>query len=71
MDSIKNVSKYMKDESADEDRHIPPKLLKFVAEPKYQMFLQTLLEYCKELFRLENKQQVLEQEARQRGLPVP
>ena len=61
----------MRDESVDEDRHIPEKLFKFVTDPKYKAFLQTLLEYCKELFRLENKQQVLEQEAKQRGLPVP
>jgi hypothetical protein len=30
-----------------------------------------MLDYTRELFRLENKQQVLEQEARQRGLPIP
>jgi len=29
------------------------------------------LEYCRELFRLENKQQVLEVEAKSRKLPVP
>ena len=29
------------------------------------------MEYCRELFRLENKQQVLEIEAKQRGLAVP
>ena len=45
----------MKDESADEERHIPKKLFKFVEHEKYEYFLQTLLEYCKELFRLENK----------------
>ena len=61
----------MREESADDDRHIPETLFQFVNHPKYRGFLQTLLEYCKELFRLENKQQVLEQEARQRGLPVP
>lgn len=65
------MAKIMDDESADEDRHIPRKLFKFVKHEKYEYFLQTLLEYCKELFRLENKQQVLEQEAKTRGLPVP
>jgi len=45
----------MKGEQADEDRHIPKKLFNFVKHPKYEHFLQTLLEYCKELFRLENK----------------
>lgn len=60
-----------KEMADDQERHIPESLFKFVNHPKYRHFLQTLLEYCKELFRLENKQQVLEQEARQRGLPVP
>ena len=46
----------MKSEAGDEDRHIPLKLYKFVKHEKYEFFLQTLLEYCKELFRLENKQ---------------
>ena len=46
----------MKEESNDEDRYIPKKLYEFVKQPKYESFLQTLLEYCKELFRLENKQ---------------
>lgn len=61
----------MRSEQADEGRHIPKKLFTFVKNKKYEHFLQTLLEYCKELFRLENKQQVLEQEAKTRGLPVP
>ena len=46
----------MEEESTDEDRYIPKKLYLFVKDPKYEHFLQTLLEYCKELFRLENKQ---------------
>jgi hypothetical protein len=33
--------------------------------------MQALLEYCRELFRLENKQAVLEQEAKQRGFEIP
>lgn len=33
--------------------------------------LESMLDYNRELNRLENKQQVLEQEARQRGLPIP
>lgn len=55
-DSIAQVARVMEEESADEDRHIPKKLFKFVKHEKYEYFLQTLLEYCKELFRLENKQ---------------
>lgn len=65
------VHEQMRQEAQEEDRHIPAKLFSFIQKPQYKTFLQTLLEYCKELFRLENKQQVLEQEARQRGLPVP
>lgn len=49
------VEKNLREESADEERHIPQKLYTFVFDPKYENFLQTLLEYCKELFRLENK----------------
>jgi|LauGreDrversion4_2_1035121.scaffolds.fasta_scaffold1872469_1 hypothetical protein len=30
-----------------------------------------MLEYCKELFRVENKQNNLEGEAKERGIPVP
>ena len=50
---------------------MPRSLLNFIETSKYYNFLQALLEYCRELFRLENKQQVLEQEAKQRGFPVP
>lgn len=37
----------------------------------FRDLLEAMLDYCRELFRLENKQQVLEQEARSRGLPIP
>lgn len=56
MDKIAAVMGQMSSESDDEERHIPKKLYAFVKDPKYEAFLQTLLEYCKELFRLENKQ---------------
>jgi len=45
--------------------------MEFINRPNYYNFLEALLEYCRELFRLENKQQVLEVEAKQRGLAVP
>jgi len=45
--------------------------MEFLDKPEYYNFLMSLLEYCRELFRLENKQQVLEQEAKSRGLDVP
>lgn len=35
---------------------VPRSLFEFIGSPKYYNFLQALLEYCRELFRLENKQ---------------
>ena len=61
----------MKNETKEDERRVPPRLYWFIQQQEYLNFLQCLLEYCKELFRLESKQQVLEQEARQRGLDVP
>lgn len=46
-------------------------MITFIESPAYSNFLNCLLEYCRELFRLENKQTVLEQEAKIRGFPVP
>lgn len=37
----------------------------------YFSFCESLLDYCRELFRLESKQRNLEEEAKSRGLPVP
>ena len=50
---------------------IPKGFFEFIYQPHYYNFLEALLEYCRELFRLENKQSVLEVEAKQRGLAVP
>ena len=61
----------MEKDRDEDDRNVPTRLLQFIDTPDYYRFLQALLDYCRELFRLENKQQVLEAEARQRGLPVP
>ena len=59
--------------TADEsNKHkIPKGFFEFVYGEHYYNFLEALLEYCRELFRLENKQSVLEVEAKQRGLAVP
>ena len=46
-------------------------LIPFLRSSKYQNFLQALLEYFRELFRIENKQQVMEQEVKQRGEKLP
>lgn len=57
----------------DSDKRVlvPRQMMQFIETDVYFKFLNSLLEYCSELFRLENKQQVLEQEAKARNLPVP
>eukprot|EP00347_Sterkiella_histriomuscorum_P001281 403372640 len=61
----------LKDKKDDPEKKIPPKFGTFVKSAEYKELLESMLDYCRELFRLENKQQVLEQEAKQRGLPIP
>jgi hypothetical protein len=61
---------YEKDRG-EETKKKEDKLLSFVNSQEFFLFLQTLLDYCRELFRLENKQQVLQQEAKQRDLVEP
>ncbi len=61
----------LKDKKDDPDKKIPPKFGQFVKSQEFKDLLESMLDYCRELFRLENKQQVLEQEAKQRGLPIP
>ena len=68
---VESVKRQMEKDRDEDDRNVPVRLLEFIDTPDYYRFLQALLDYCRELFRLENKQQVLEAEARQRGLPVP
>ena len=43
----------------------------FIESQHYHQFLHALLEYCRELFRLENKQEVLEKEAKLRKFSPP
>lgn len=69
--SIDGQIKLLKQEKEDDNNSVPNGLISFLDSPKYHAFLVALLEYCRELFRLENKQAVLEQEAKQRGFPVP
>jgi len=59
-DSIDKQVKLLLREKEDENNSVPRSLLTFIETPKYYNFLLALLEYCRELFRLENKQQVLE-----------
>jgi hypothetical protein len=66
-----SLNKMHKDKVNDETKKIPVGFDEFVQSQQYKDLLQAMLDYNRELFRLENKQQVLEQEARQRGLPIP
>jgi hypothetical protein len=43
---------------------IPKGFEDFLNNPHYEEFLEALLDYCRELFRLEQKQKSLELEAR-------
>ena len=55
-DSIDKQVKLLLREKEDESNAVPRSLLNFIETSKYYNFLQALLEYCRELFRLENKQ---------------
>lgn len=71
-DNIENaLNKMQKDAYNDSNKKIPPGFEDFARSEQFKDLLQSMLDYNRELFRLENKQQVLEQEARQRGLPIP
>ena len=61
----------LKDKKDDPEKKIPNNFEKFVVSEEYKALLESMLDYCRELFRLENKQTVLEQEAKQRGLEAP
>ena len=61
----------LKDKKDDPEKKIPNNFEKFVVSEEFKALLEAMLDYCRELFRLENKQTVLEQEAKQRGLPIP
>ena len=65
------LQKMLKDKKDDPDKKIPNNFEKFVNSDEFKALLEAMLDYCRELFRLENKQTVLEQEAKQRGLPIP
>lgn len=61
----------MKDKKEDPSIIIPGGFKRLIFDTSYKELLQAILDYCRELFRLENKQKSLETEAKQRGLPVP
>jgi hypothetical protein len=71
-DAIKTqYQKMEKENNADFQKKIPADFQNFVMSDTYYEFLESMLDYCKELFRLEGKQQTLEKEAKERGLPLP
>jgi len=63
--------KMQKERKEDASLIIPVKFQTFVQSHELYSLLDSILEYCRELFRLENKQRSLEAEAKQRGLPIP
>ena len=65
------IAKMEREKREDASKRIPDGFIKFARDPMFRDLLESMLDYCRELFRLENKQQVLEQEAKSRGLPIP
>jgi hypothetical protein len=53
-----------KDKNEDKSKKIPEGFQDFARSQMYKDLLEAMLDYNRELFRLENKQQVLEQEAK-------
>lgn len=47
--------KMLKDKKDDPEKKIPPKFGSFVKSGEYKELLESMLDYCRELFRLENK----------------
>lgn len=58
------LQKMLKDKKDDPDKKIPNNFERFVNSEEFKALLEAMLDYCRELFRLENKQTVLEQEAK-------
>ena len=66
-----NYIRMEKDKNEDKSIIIPFGFEEQIMSEEYKELLQAILDYCRELFRLESKQKSLEIEAKQRGLPVP
>jgi hypothetical protein len=60
-----------KDKGDEPTKKIPEGFIDFAQSKDFRDLLEAMLDYNRELFRLETKQQDLEQEAKQRGLPIP
>lgn len=50
------LNKMAKDKGDDASKKIPPGFDKFANSPQYKDLLEAMLDYNRELFRLENKQ---------------
>ena len=50
---------------------IPINITKVANSSVFKGLLESMLDYCRELFRLENKQNNLESEAKERGIHIP
>lgn len=72
-ETVEEVLKKMKKDKNDDPKNkkIPDGFEDFARGQSCKDLLEAMLDYNQELFRLEHKQQVLEQEARQRSLPIP
>lgn len=66
-DSVAKELYRMRQEKEENRMAVPNGIFAFIDTDCFRNFLIALLEYCRELFRLENKQAVLEAEAKQRG----
>ena len=49
------LQKMLKDKKDDPEKKIPNNFEKFVVSEEYKALLESMLDYCRELFRLENK----------------
>ena len=65
------IRKMKKDKGDDNTKRLPENFENFAESDQFKELLEAMLDYNRELFRLENKQQVLEQEAKTRNLPIP
>lgn len=74
-DQIEKQRKLFENESnqtVHNNKYVTPKpLIEFLQSDVYHKFLQCLHDYCQELFRLENRQGDLEEEAKARKLDTP
>ena len=61
VDSINQViTKMEREKEGDSNKRIPGGFIDFARSPMFRDLLEAMLDYNRELFRLENKQQVLE-----------